>query len=66
MTAASEAQLHVEVRHEVDVFVARARAHGLAVHEGFSVAAAAALATAVSEVARNIVVHAGWGRSCSA
>jgi serine/threonine-protein kinase RsbT len=51
----------VAIRHEADVAVARARARELAVREGLSEARAAALATAVSEVARNILVHAGDG-----
>ena len=51
----------VPVREEVDVAVARARARELAVAQGFGAAPAAAIATAVTEVARNIVVHAGAG-----
>lgn len=51
----------VPVREEVDVVVARAHARELAVEQGFAAGAAAAIATAVTEVARNIVVHAGVG-----
>ncbi len=53
--------IRVPVREEADVFVARARARELAARQGFPDGRAAALATAVSEVARNIVLHAGAG-----
>jgi serine/threonine-protein kinase RsbT len=53
--------LRVLIRHEWDVFVAQARARELALEEGFAEGGAGAIATAVSEVARNIVVHAGGG-----
>lgn len=53
--------IRVPVREEADVFVARARARELAARQGFPDRRAAALATAVSEVARNIVRHAGAG-----
>ena len=46
---------------ESDVFVARRRARELALDEGFAEAGAAAIAIAVSEVARNIALHAGGG-----
>ncbi len=49
------------IREESDVAVARQCARELAVREGFREAGAAAIATAVSEVARNIVVHAKEG-----
>jgi serine/threonine-protein kinase RsbT len=55
------AALRVPVREEADVAVARGRARELARDEGFSEGRAAAVATAVTEVARNIVVHAGAG-----
>lgn len=51
----------VRVRHEVDVAVARACARELALAQGFAAGPAGAIATAVTEVARNIVVHAGGG-----
>jgi serine/threonine-protein kinase RsbT len=50
--------VRVAIRREEDVAVARLAARALASDEGFSPARAAALATAVSEVAMNIVVHA--------
>ena len=45
-----------------DVDWARLCAYELAVKEGFGETRATALATAVSEIARNIVVHAGRGK----
>jgi serine/threonine-protein kinase RsbT len=51
----------VPVREEADVAVARQRAHAIALAEGLSEGRAGAVATAVSEVAWNIVVHAGAG-----
>lgn len=53
--------IRVPIREEADVAVARQRAKELAVAEGFSPGRAGAVATAVSEVARNIVVHARAG-----
>jgi serine/threonine-protein kinase RsbT len=55
------AAIRVAVRDESDVVVARGAARDLARAAGFSASRAAALATAVTEVARNIVVHAGEG-----
>jgi serine/threonine-protein kinase RsbT len=51
----------VVIREELDVFIARGRARALALDAGFPLGAAGAIATAVSEVACNIVVHAGEG-----
>jgi serine/threonine-protein kinase RsbT len=53
--------IRVPVSEEVDVAVARQRARALALAEGFSEGRAGAVAIAVSEVAWNIVVHAGSG-----
>ena len=53
--------VRVPVREEADVILARRRARELALAEGFSEGRAGAVATAVSEVAWNIVVHAGAG-----
>lgn len=61
MTAASLIALRLPVREESDVFLARRCARELALEEGLPEAKAMAVATAVSEVARNIVVHAGAG-----
>lgn len=61
MSTRALVSVRVPILEESDVAVARARAHALAVEEGFREGRAAALATAVSEVARNVVVHAGTG-----
>lgn len=53
--------IRLPVREEPDVALARARARELARGEGFRSGAAGALATAVTEIARNLVVHAGGG-----
>jgi len=57
----SPVELRVPVREESDVGVARRRAHELALGQGFREGGAGAIATAVSELARNIVLHAGKG-----
>lgn len=51
----------VGIYAEADVAVARQFARAIAVHQGLSRARVEALATAVSELARNIIVHAGGG-----
>ena len=53
--------MRLPIREEADVSVARTRTRQLALQEGFDDARAAAITTAVSEVAWNIVVHAGAG-----
>jgi serine/threonine-protein kinase RsbT len=55
------AHVRLSIEEEPDVFVARNRARELALRQGFSRVEVEAIATAVSEVARNIVVHAGRG-----
>jgi len=49
------------LRDSSDVVVARGRVRELAYAQGFPSNAVEALATAVSEVARNVIVHAGNG-----
>jgi serine/threonine-protein kinase RsbT len=51
----------IAIREEADVVMARKRARELARQAGFADGAVGAITTAVSEVARNIVVHAGEG-----
>jgi serine/threonine-protein kinase RsbT len=53
--------LRIPIREEADVAVARQRARELARREGLRESAVEALATAISEIARNILVHAGAG-----
>jgi serine/threonine-protein kinase RsbT len=53
--------LRVPIATESDVGIARIRTHRLALDEGLGEVEAAAIATAVSELARNVLVHAGSG-----
>jgi anti-sigma regulatory factor (Ser/Thr protein kinase) len=53
--------LRVPVRHEADVVVARQRVGALATELGLSEVAVDELVIAVSEIARNLVVHGGGG-----
>lgn len=53
--------LRLEVRDEADVFAARRCARELALAEGLPETAAWRVAIAVSEIAWNVVVHAGRG-----
>jgi serine/threonine-protein kinase RsbT len=57
----SEFRLRVRIRHESDIVTARRQVRELGTRQGLSSAAIEALATAVTEVARNLVVHAGSG-----
>ncbi len=50
--------LRVPIRHPADVAIARLLAAELAAEEGFSPIRAAALVTAVSEIAMNVLLHA--------
>jgi serine/threonine-protein kinase RsbT len=59
--ATPEVRFRVPVGDESDVTVARRRARELASQQGLAEAHAEALATAVTEIARNIVIHAGAG-----
>jgi len=51
----------IEVASDADIVPARARGRALAAELGFSRTDATLVATAISEIARNIVVHAGRG-----
>ena len=51
----------LSVRLESDILAARQHGREVAEHVGFSGSDLALIATAISEVARNIVVHAGGG-----
>jgi serine/threonine-protein kinase RsbT len=54
-------RIRMVIREEADVAVARKHVRQLAPEGGLSAAATHALTTAVSEIARNIVIHAGAG-----
>lgn len=56
-----ERLIEVEIRHDEDVIVARQKVRQVAQEIGFSMLDQTRLITAVSELARNIVVHAGTG-----
>ena len=53
--------MRVVIAGESDVAIAQIRTHRLALDQGFTEVAAAAMATAISELARNVLVHAGSG-----
>lgn len=57
----TEQEMRIEVASDADIVPARARGRALADELGFSRADATLVATAISEMARNIVVHAGRG-----
>jgi serine/threonine-protein kinase RsbT len=52
---------HVTIAHDVDVLTARKTARTLATKLGFSSSDLALIATAISEIARNILVYAKRG-----
>src|SRR5215212_2300436 len=55
------ADVRVPVASDADVVPARAEGRALATQLGFSKTDATLIATAISEIARNIVVHVGRG-----
>ena len=57
----SGSELVVPIRNEIDVVIARQRARELASELRFSSSELTLIATAISEVARNIVIYAGAG-----
>ena len=54
-------ETHVPIDRDGDIIAARQKARELAVHVGFSGSDLTIIATAISEVARNIVVYATRG-----
>src|SRR5919204_4358881 len=54
-------EVRVPIREDADLILARAQGRALASGQGFSRTDATLIATAISEIARNIVVHAGHG-----
>jgi serine/threonine-protein kinase RsbT len=57
----TEQEMRIQVVSDADIVPARARGRALAGELGFSRTDATLVATAISEIARNIVVHAGRG-----
>ena len=53
--------VHVPITSDADLVTARAEGRALATALGFSRTDATLIATAISEIARNIVVHVGTG-----
>lgn len=53
--------VRVAIRSDADLVPARAEGRALAVKVGFSRTDATLIATAISEIARNIIVHVGEG-----
>jgi serine/threonine-protein kinase RsbT len=54
-------EVHVPIAADADIVVARGEGRALAGRLGFSNTDATLIATAISEVGRNILVHAGCG-----
>jgi serine/threonine-protein kinase RsbT len=54
-------EVRVQIGEDADLILARAEGRALASKQGFSRTDATLIATAISEIARNIVVHAGHG-----
>jgi serine/threonine-protein kinase RsbT len=54
-------EVRVSIADDADVVPARAQARSLALELGFSRTDATLITTALSEIARNIIVHAGRG-----
>lgn len=54
-------ETHVAIEHEGDIVTARQKGRELAASRGLSLTEQTLVATAISEVARNIVVYAGRG-----
>jgi serine/threonine-protein kinase RsbT len=59
-----EAECKVPIKSERDIVVARQKGRALATSIGFSISDATLIATAISELARNIVSYAGEGMIC--
>jgi len=54
-------EIRVRIASDADIVPARAQGRALATYLGFSKTDATLIATAISEIARNIVVHVGEG-----
>ncbi len=57
-----EELVDVEIKEDFDIIKARARARAVAATLGFGVVDQTRIATAVSEIARNALVHGGGGK----
>src|SRR5919112_4968749 len=54
-------EVRIRIAEDTDLIPARAEGRALAERQGFSRTDATLIATAISEIARNIVVHVGEG-----
>lgn len=61
MAGTAESEIRVAIRSDADIITARQQGRSLAARTGFSGSDLTILATAISEVARNIVEYAGQG-----
>ncbi|HLK57290.1 MAG TPA: anti-sigma regulatory factor [Chthonomonadaceae bacterium] len=61
MTDEAATSIRVSIRSDADIVTARQQGRALAVQVGFTGSDPTVIATAISEVARNIVVYAGSG-----
>ena len=62
ITFSDEGSLQVEIQEEFDIISARARARVFAEALGFGIVDQTRIATAVSEIARNALIHGGGGK----
>ena len=60
-TITTDEELSIPIRHEADLLAARQRGRALAATLHFSASELTLIATAISEVARNILSYAGTG-----
>jgi anti-sigma regulatory factor (Ser/Thr protein kinase) len=61
MATETDNGLHLSLHSSADIVIARQRCRSLAEQAGFSHNAVTLIATAVSEIARNVLEHAGGG-----
>ena len=61
MAVSRESQVHVRIQNSADIVAARQQGRALAAQAGFSHSNLTIIATAISEVARNIVEYAKEG-----
>lgn len=54
-------ELSVPIRSDADIVIARQKGRALAIEMGFTGSDPTLVAAAISEVARNIIIHAGHG-----
>ena len=65
MAVSKDSRVHVRIQNSADIVAARQQGHALAAMAGFSHSNLTIIATAISEVARNIVEYAKRAKSSS-